>query len=447
MRKIKAIVKSILAGSPAEKAGLKAGDLIEGVDGYAMLDILDWRYLTSDYTFVLQVLRNGEELELEVVRQEMSELGVEFEDILFDGIRECANKCIFCFVDQLPGGVRDTLCLKDDDYRLSFLQGNFVTLTNCSQRTLDRIVEFRMSPLYVSVHATDPEVRNRLLGRKTTKPIMDVLSYLGENGIEVHTQIVVVPGVNDSEVLRRSLNDLAGLFPVVKSIGVVPVGLTKHRSDADGIRPVSPDEARITLEIIDEAQRLFRSLHKTRLVWAADEYYIRAGRPFPASAEYEGYVQLENGIGLARSLYDDIEASLEGREMALAADISRDLIITGADGAIVVQPIFDSFRKQYGFGPKLLPVENAYFGSSVTVTGLIVGRDIIDAVKSAGRHAGNTRKVIIPDIMLRRGDAVLLDGMTPEEVGAAIGIETEVVGTGAEGLLKAAGLTPKGGTK
>ncbi len=426
-------------------AGLKEGDVIGGVDGYGMLDIIDWRALTSDYAFSLQIVRDGEQLELSVMRQDGKELGVEFEDILFDGIRECANKCVFCFVDQLPQGARETLCIKDDDYRLSFLQGNFVTLTNCAQRSLDRIVEYQLSPLYVSVHATDPDVRNHLLGRRKTRPIMEVLGYLAANGIDLHTQIVVVPGLNDGEVLERSLADLSRLFPSVRSIGVVPVGLTKHRKLNEMVRPVTKAEAMNAVKLVEAAQSRFLADFGTRLAWAADEYYIRAGKPFPDGETYEGYVQLENGIGLASSLHGDFEA-LTGRSGWLREkESAADVIITGMDGREVLRPLLERLEGIYGRGPELIAVPNSFFGETVTVTGLLVGEDIIRAVRSSGRTSEDTRRIILPDICLRRGDAVLLDGTEPRDIERRTGIRLEVVGSGAEGLISAAGLIPEGG--
>ena len=438
-------MKLVSQGSAADRAGLKEGDVIEGVDSYGMLDIIDWRALTSDYAFSLQVLRDGEELELSVIRQDGSELGVEFEDILFDGIRECANKCMFCFVDQLPEGARKTLCLKDDDYRLSFLQGNFVTLTNCAQRSLDRIVEYQLSPLYVSVHATDPDVRNLLLGRRKTRPIMEVLGFLAGNGIDLHTQIVVVPGLNDGDILRKSLSDLSELFPKVRSIGVVPVGLTRHRRINDMIRPSTKDEAEQTIELVEAAQGRFLADYGTRLAWAADEYYIRAGRPFPEGSAYEGYLQLENGIGLASLLYSDVEAELRRARWLRAKESASDVIITGMDGAEVLRPLFERLAGLYGRGPELLAVSNSFFGETVTVTGLLVGEDILRAFESSGRTPADTRRIVLPDICLRKGDAVLLDGTEPRDIEKRTGIRLEVVSSGAEGLMNAAGLVLEGG--
>ena len=445
MRQIQAKVKLVSPGSAADKAGLKEGDVIKGVDGYGLLDIIDWRDLTSDYAFSLQVLRDGEELELSVIRQDGFELGVEFEDILFDGIRECANKCMFCFVDQLPKGVRKTLCIKDDDYRLSFLQGNFVTLTNCAQKSLDRIVEYQLSPLYVSVHATDPDVRNLLLGRSKTRPIMEVLGFLTENGIDLHTQIVVVPDLNDGNILRKSLLDLSGLFPKVRSIGVVPVGLTKHRRMNDAIRPSTKAEAEQTVELVEAAQGRFLADYGTRLVWAADEYYIRAGRPFPEGKAYEEFVQLENGIGLASLLLSDVDAELCRARWLRAKESASDVIITGMDGAEVLRPLFKRLEGLYGRGPELLAVSNSFFGETVTVTGLLVGEDIIKAFEASGRTPADTRRIVLPDICLRKGDEVLLDGTEPRDIERRTGIRLEVVSSGAEGLMNAAGLVLEGG--
>lgn len=443
MVKTVAKVKNVAVGSPAAKAGLMAGDTILGVDGYEMVDIIDWRLLTSDYSFTVYAEREGKELELCVYRDEMADLGVEFEDILFDGIRECANRCVFCFVDQLPDGVRDSLCIKDDDYRLSFLQGNFVTLTNCSKRTLDRIVEFRMSPLYISVHATDPVIRNSLLGRKSTRPIMEVLGYLKDNGIEMHTQIVVVPGMNDGAVLKRSIEELSTLRPGLLSIGVVPVGLTRHRRINEQIRSVNETEAKDTLDMIGDLQSSFLSHFGTRLVWASDEYYLVAGRNFPDDKSYEGYVQLENGIGLARSLSGDVESLLSEGTWVSNPQASNTCLVTGTDGARVIGPLLDKIEVLSGSKTDLISVPSIYFGGGVTVTGLVVGSDIITAVERMDGRPTAGGRLVIPDVMLRDGEDVFLDGMKVAEVARRCDMELRVVSTDASGLLEAAGMHRK----
>ena len=443
MARTMAKVKSVAAGSPAARAGLMAGDVVLAVDGYEMIDIIDWRFLTSDYSFTIFVERGGVELELQVFRDEMAELGVEFEDILFDGIKECANRCVFCFVDQLPDGVRSSLCIKDDDYRLSFLQGNFVTLTNCSKRTLDRIVEFRMSPIYVSVHATDHVTRNLMLGRKSTRPIMEVLRYLGENGIEMHTQIVVVPGMNDGYVLKRSIDELSSLRPSLLSIGIVPVGLTKHRKAHDKVRSVSEDEAKQTLDLVEDFQSRFVSSFGTRLVWASDEYYLKAGRDFPNGSSYEGYVQLENGIGLARSLSDDVECLLSKNTWVGKSGASDGWLLTGTDGAKVIGPLLDRIKMASGSRVSMVTVPSTYFGGGVTVTGLVTGSDIVSKINRMARSPEDAKRLIIPDVMLRDGEDVFLDGMSVDEVAGLCDMDFSVVSTDASGLLEAAGMRRK----
>lgn len=445
MKNVRAVIKRVYTETPASKAGLMPGDIITSVDGYQMLDVIDWRYLTSDYAFSVQFVRDGEEIEVEVLRDGSRDIGIEFEDVLFDGIRECANQCIFCFVDQLPKGTRGSLCIKDDDYRLSFLQGSFVTLTNCSRRTLDRIIDLNMTPLYISVHATDPDVRNDLLGRKATKPIMEIMSYLGCNGIKMHTQIVVVPEVNDGAVLDKSIEDLASLHPSVLSIGVVPVGLTKHRIKHTELRPVNSVEAKSTVKSVLSRQSSFFEKLGTRLVWASDEYFLRADVPFPDEASYEGYPQYENGIGLARSFYSDLRARQSESEWEKDPKANDAIIATGHDGAAVIGPVLKRFEGKYGISTRMLSIENSYLGREVTVTGLITGQDLVKAARIEREDRGFIGRLVIPDIMLRKGEDVFLDGLTPSEVSGRCGLEVRVVPTNAEGLLTAAGLRRKAG--
>jgi putative radical SAM enzyme (TIGR03279 family) len=420
-------------GSPAESAGIEAGDVIVSMNGRPVRDVIDYRYRAASHSVRLEVKkRGGERIAVTIENRFDPRLGLNFEDAVFDGERRCANRCVFCFVDQLPPGLRESLYVKDDDYRLSFLQGNFVTLTNLTRGDMRRILAYRLSPLYVSVHSTDEAVRRVLLGRHDSPPIMPALRAFARERIEFHAQIVLVPGVNDGALLDRTISDLLGIWPACCSVGIVPVGLTSQRASLPVIQPVSPERARAVLGQVRRAQGSSLEAVGSRFVFAADELYYLAGEPIPLGSEYEGYPQLENGVGLARLFLDEF-SEISSSLPQVVEPPRRLTVVTGVLGSQVLGPACDRLREVSGVELELVAVENQFFGQAITVSGLVVGRDIIRAL--SGLDPGQA--VLIPDVMLRRGAAVFLDDLTPADIQQALGVRVLVIPATPRGLCDA----------
>jgi len=343
-------------------------------------------------------------------------LGACFEQPVFDGIRTCINHCIFCFVDQMAPGCRKSLYIKDDDYRLSFLHGSFITLTNLSEKDLVRIETERLSPLYISVHATDPAVRSTLLGRGQPDQLMEILSRLDGGGIETHCQIVLCPGYNDGLVLRATVEDLSG-FGGVLSLAVVPVGLTGFRSGLPEIRPVSAEEAGELIRWAESQQQRFLADKGTRFLWLSDEFYVLAGLETPEAPVYEDYPQWENGVGRIRGLLEETEKF----SLPQALPRERDLFLAGGTAAMqALEPLWDRLRKIKGLHLELLPIENRFFGPTVNVSGLLTGKCLIEGLKNRGLPRGAA--VYLPDVMIRDAGDRFLDGQTVLEVSRQLGL-------------------------
>jgi len=399
-------------GGPAATAGVAAGDVLLRVNGAAPRDYIDYRYLTAEPRVALTVRKPAGSVRRVVIEKEEDEdLGLRFVEDVFDGVRTCCNRCPFCFVSQLPKGLRPALYVRDDDYRLSFLHGNFITLTNLTPADRRRIVRYHLSPLYVSVHATQPDARRRLFGRSTPDPRHE-MARLAARGIEFHTQIVVCPGVNDGEHLEQTVTELAALHPGVRSVGVVPVGITKHRNGLPRLRRVT---ARIAGELVSRVQswqRLFRKRLGSRFVFAADELYLLSEAPIPARAHYEGLWQLGNGIGCARLFLDEV-AHL--RRVALAVPLSV-VLVTGEMAVGMVRLLAEKLTAAGSLTARVCPVPNRLLGSSVTTAGLLAGWDI-------ARAAGKLPRpdvVIVPATAVREGEG-FLDGLRVEELASRLG--------------------------
>lgn len=422
-------IRRVQPGSLAERLGLRAGDRLVRIGGQKILDFVDYQALSCEARVRLTVLRGGRETEYRIEKDEYEPLGLEFDAQLMSGARRCLNHCAFCFVDQLPQNARDSLHVKDDDWRLSLLMGNFVSLTNVGPRELDRIIARHASPLYVSVHATDPALRARLMGTQRASDVMAQLEKLAKAGIRFHAQAVVCPGLNDGAALDRTIRDLAALAPAALSLALVPVGLTAHREGLAELAPFDGAGAARLLGQVDAFRAEFKDRLSTGFVQAADEFYLLAGRPFPGEAEYEGYPQIENGVGMCRLLEREFDEAYSSD-----AQPARPAELAVACG-VSVAPFLEKLIADHpldGVGVRVVPVENGYFGRTVTVSGLLTGGDLIRGLADV-----RADRVLITECMLREGDEVFLDGMTLKEVKSALGVDILPVGRRGDQLLDA----------
>ena len=406
------LISSVKHGSLAEAAGIKAGEGLTAVNGCAVQDIIDLSFLLADEVVELTLAAaDGTERKVTITKKIDEDLGLEFESAVFDKVQTCYNKCVFCFVDQMIPGMRKGLYVRDDDYRLSFLYGNFITLTNMKDEDFERIIKTHLSPLYVSVHATDPEVRCKMMNNRFAGELMETLQRLFDAGITVHTQIVCCPGYNDGDVLKRTYADLRALAPMVETMAVVPVGLTKNRAHLTPLRLFTQQEAAEIVTMVTEWQKECRQSLGKSFVYLGDEFYILAGLPLPQAEWYDGFPQLENGIGLSRNFLEEWQ---EAQKIKPVKGSVNSVIPVGTSAFKVLQPIIAEFNAQTGMQHRLIAVENEFFGSSVNVTGLLCGHDILQAVRGA-------ESVILPEVVLNSDD-LFLDDMSYAEFCKACGV-------------------------
>ena len=402
-------ITNIKKNSPAYFAEIKAGDILVSVNKIASYsDIIQLRNAFTEEVLELEILQTkGHKLKTIVIEKEMDEdLGLEFETAVFDGVRECHNNCEFCFVRQMPNGMRESLYVKDDDYRLSFLYGNFVTLSNLTDLDKQRIVGEQLSPLYISVHATAGEVRKQMMHNKYADQILTQLEYLKEHGIQFHTQIVLCPEKNDGAVLKNTLADLIDLAPGTLSIAIVPVGLTKYRQNLPNLRQFTALECREVIVMVQEFQKECRNKFGRSFVYLADEFYINAAWPLPTADNYDGFPQLENGIGLTRCF-------LEGwqQEVAIAEDLQNFLLITGKSAYKIISPLITEFNQAHNTENVVYAQNNNFFGDDITVTGLLTAQDLALAVDKYNNYTN----IIVPAVTLRKGEEIFLDNVTLEK--------------------------------
>ncbi len=426
------IITGVDPGSPAKRAGLRAGDELVSVNGHEIRDVLDYRYYCESPRLLLEFRRDGVLRRKRLRKEESEPLGLDFDTYLMDRPRSCVNHCLFCFIDQLPPGMRETLYFKDDDARLSFLQGNYISLTNLSPREQDRICALRISPINVSVQATDPEVRRRLLGNPRAGEGYEIMRRFARARISMDCQIVVCPGINDGEVLQRTMEDLEALYPQVSSVSVVPVGLTKHR---EGLYPLTPVDAAIAGEIIDRVDAFGEAClarHGSRIFACGDELYRKAGREVPPWDYYEGFPQFENGVGMLRSLEDEFREALA--QAPAAPEAAPFAVATGGAAYPLFQKILQLFHDScYSVEGKLYAVRNDFFGESVNVAGLLTGGDLIAQLR--GKDLG--RRLLISVSMLRHGGDVFLDDLSLEDVSGALGVPVRTVENDGAAVLRA----------
>lgn len=424
----------ILPNSLAEEVGLEAGDRLLRVNRCQIRDLIDYQYACADEELALEVEKaNGEKWLIEIEKDYDEELGVRFASATFDGLKRCRNKCVFCFVDQLPRGCRATLYDKDDDYRLSLLQGNFITLTNMGDKDFRRIIKLKLSPLYISVHTTDPGLRVKMLGNRAAGRIREQLEQLASAGIEMHTQIVLCPGLNDGEHLHQTVRDLAQFWPSVQSVAIVPVGLTQFRTGLYPLRLLRPPEARQLIEVVQTWQTAYRQRFGQAFVYLSDEIYLLAGEDFPPTEEYDDFPQTENGVGLARLFLDGFFA-LEAGLPRTVQPAKKVTVITGVLGEQVLSRVVSRLRKINGLQVDLRVAENRFFGPSITVTGLLTGGDLITMFEH--NPPDPESEVIIPGVMLRQGETVFLDDLTVDDLSDRLGVKIRVAENTAKGLVE-----------
>ena len=423
-------ITHVQKASIAAKLGFQAGDVLETIAGEPVIDQIDYQALTAQEDFIIEITRQGKPMSFHVRKEDWEPLGITLDQSIVSHPRSCHNHCIFCFIDQMPRGMRDTLYVKDDDWRLSLMMGNFITMTNLSDSEMDRIIRRKVSPLYISVQATDPDVRVKLLRNPHAGDIMDKLRLLKDNGIRFHCQLVLCPGWNDGEVLLKSIRDLASLAPAACSVALVPVGLTRHREGLPEIKPYTRDMAAELLRTIQPLQKKFLQELGTRFVFPADEFYCLAGMPLPEDEEYEDYPQIENGIGMLRMFETDLRFAVEDYPVAETAP-RRLVIACGTSIAAQMQRWCDQYAPK-GTTVQVIPILNRFFGESVTVTGLITGGDLVDQLKDV-----QCDEILICRNMIRNEGDLFLDDMPLNDVRQALPAPLRIVENTGEGFWHA----------
>lgn len=416
-------ISRVKEGSIAWELELQPGDELLSINGQPIEDVFDYHYLVNDEYIELLVQKpNGEEWELEVEKEFEEDLGLEFENSLMDEYRSCRNKCVFCFIDQMPPGMRETLYFKDDDSRLSFLQGNYVTLTNMSDHDIDRIIHYHLAPINISFQTTNPRLRCEMLHNRFAGDVFPKVQRLFEAGIEMNGQIVLCKGLNDKEELERSIADLTGYLPHLKSVSVVPVGLSKYRDGLYPLEPFTKEEAAQVIDTIEAWQKKLYPEYGLHFIHASDEWYLLAGRELPEEERYDGYLQLENGVGMLRLLDEEVREALKERK-----GDERKRTISFATGRLAYPCIMGyakEIQKKYpNMDIKGYEIRNDFFGESITVSGLLTGQDILAQLK--GQELGEY--LLLPCNLLRSGEEIFLDDKTVEEIEQELGVPVKIV--------------------
>lgn len=425
---------SVTSGSPAASAGIRPDEQIVSINGEPVLDEIDYQALSSNSRLVLEITDGKTLRTVSVSKEEWEPLGLCLDETTAMKPRHCQNRCMFCFVDQLPQGMRDTLYVKDDDWRLSLMMGNYVTLTNVSDQEFDRILLRRASPIYISVHATDPAVRCAMLSNPHAGKLMERLCRLRDNGLQFHCQVVLCPGINDGDVLKKTIEDLASLYPASQSLAIVPVGLTKFRS---GLKPLKMFDRASACSLIRQVsvfQKKYLKELSTRFVYPSDEFYCIAGMDLPADDDYEDYPQIENGVGMLRLLEQECRDAFEELDPGNSFPVpeSKKLLIpTGVSAAPFIRSLAERYAPK-GTEVTVVPVTNHFFGETITVTGLIVGKDLIIALKGI-----ECDQVLLCDTMLREQTDRFLDDMTLAEVKSSLKKPVRIVHNHGESLIRA----------
>lgn len=432
------VIVGIRKGSTAEEIGLEPGDVVLAVNGEPIVDIFDYQfYMEDEYVELLVRHEDGEEEIWEIEKDVDDDLGIIFASNLMDDYKSCCNKCIFCFIDQMPPGMRDTLYFKDDDSRLSFLQGNYITLTNMKEEEIERIIRYRLAPINISVHTTNPELRCRMLHNRFAGKVLSYLDKLYENEIPMNGQIVLCKGWNDGKELDKTIRDLSAYLPMMESVSVVPVGITKYREGLEKLELFQKEDARAVIDLIEDWQKRLFAEYGTHFIHASDEWYILAELPFPEEERYDGYLQLENGVGMMRLLWNECQEAIEAykEERKGESSIYEKRVVSIATGKLACGMIHEIAEQVMEEFPwlfiKVYPIENRFFGETVTVSGLLTGQDIIAQLK--GKDLGE--QLLLPCNVLKAEEDIFLDDITLTELQKTLQVETGIVKSDGKDLI------------
>jgi len=419
-------IESISAGSLAEQSGLRSGDILLSVNSHPLNDVIDFMFYKNSEELDIEFRRKGNKNRIQITIDNKTELGLQFRPLR---VSTCKNNCIFCFVKQLPKGLRKTLYVKDEDYRLSFLYGNYITFSNMDNKDKKRIVQQRLSPLYISVHTTNKSLRNKMLGNPKASDIMKEMKFLSENKIRMHLQIVLCPGYNDGKELRDTINDIYRFYPYASSIAVVPVGLTMHRKLP--LDPVTKEHAIKAIGIVESFQKRFIKKHGDPIVYCADEMYIKADTAFPKLKDYGVFPQIENGVGLVPFFIN------QTKKIKIPGTVSHKkkfLTFTGVSFYPFLKKFFERLEEKENIHINIIKIENNFFGKSVTVTGLLTGRDLIKALHE---KTDSYNILLVPDVVLKEGEDILLDNVSLKDIEEATGLKTVKTDSSPQGLIDA----------
>lgn len=421
VRYVSVMISSVEHGSKAYKKGLKKGDLLLKINSNEIQDVLDYRFYIMNKKLSLEIMRDGKTFEVKIKKDEFADIGLEFETYLMDEQRHCKNKCVFCFIDQLPNGLRSSLYFKDDDSRMSFLFGNYITLTNITEHEVERIIKMHISPINISVHTTNPELRVKMMKNKNAGQSLDIMYKLAQAGTKLNCQIVLCPGLNDGDELRRSLADLTELCPAVQSVAVVPIGITKYRDGLDKLSGFDANSAAQTIDLIDEFGDICEKKFGDRIVYASDEFYLKSKRPLPEREFYGDFAQLENGVGMCTLMKSEFFAAVESEEQS---EINRHVTIaTGTGFEPVMNEMVDTAKqKWHNLKCNVIGVKNDFFGHDINVSGLIVGQDLINQLK--GKALGD--ELLLPASMFRSESDIMLDDTSVEDIERELGVKVRI---------------------
>ena len=427
------LIKSVAKGSIAEELNIEPNDTLISIDGEYLVDVFDYHYMVnSDFLVLLIRKQDGEEWEIEIEKDFDEDLGIEFETNLMDEYRSCTNKCIFCFIDQMPKGMRETLYFKDDDSRLSFLQGNYITLTNMKDKDIDRIIKYHLCPINISVHTTNPELRCMMLHNRFAGDALEKIKRLADAAIEMNGQVVLCKDVNDGDELKRTIEDLSKYLPHMRSVSVVPSGLTKYRDGLYPLKPFTKEDAIAVIDLIESYSEKFYEEYGLHFIHASDEWYILAEREFPEEERYDGYIQLENGVGMMRLLKDEFVEALENTQ---SDDVKREVsIVTGKLAASQMQAFAHMVENKFiNTKVNVYTIVNEFFCETITVSGLLTGRDILNQLSEHKEELGD--RVLLPANTLRSGEDVFLDDLRVNELANELNVRIQVPKNTGESLL------------